>query len=447
MEIDWANTPGAYYAIAYWLGCWQVILNGPRKRTWKSTIIGMVILGVIITTLMTVTHGSSQWLFAPFMTMFFIIMWATVYLECKYDAKTSLYFTARAFIVGEFIGSLEWEIFYFVVRYLQGRHIFLVNIILLIVVDGLLFLGLNALEKRNRNVNKRLQITMRELCSAAVITLAIFSVSNISFVIRDSVVGVSYLQELFMIRTLVDLGGVAILYAYHVQLGELNTRFEVERLRDMLDMQYHNYEMLEQSIAAVNQKYHDLKYQIAVLKSESGSENSMAYLNQMEKEIKSYEAQNKTGNKVLDTILTGKTLYCQNNWIEITSVVDGKALDFMNAVDISTLFGNMLDNAIESVSKIEKKEKRLIHLAVAQQKNFLRIRMENCYEEKLRFEDGLPKTTKEDQRYHGFGLKSIQNTAKKYGGSVTIHAENGWFELRILIPLSDKIKSSNIESE
>ena len=35
MEIDWANTPGAYYAIAYWLGCWQVILNGPRKRTWK----------------------------------------------------------------------------------------------------------------------------------------------------------------------------------------------------------------------------------------------------------------------------------------------------------------------------------------------------------------------------------------------------------------------------
>ncbi len=435
MQIDWANTPGAYYAIAYWIGCWIVVLNGPRKLKWVQSAGVMTIFGLLLVTLMSVTHGAPPMLFVPFMILFFLIMWCTIYLVCIYDCKTSLYFTARAFIIGEFIASLEWEIFYYTLKLLHIEASYWINFLLIILVDGFLFLGMNYLEKKNHNVNKHLQITWQELFSASIITLAIFTVSNLTFVFRESGVENQYLTELFMIRTLVDLGGVAILYAYHTQLGELNMRYEMERLQAMLDMQYNNYEMLEKGIAMVNQKYHDLKYQIAVLKAETSGEKNLAYLDQMEREIKFFEAQNKTGNKVLDTILTGKMLQCQNNWIELTSVVDGEALDFMEEMDISTLFGNMLDNAIESVRKIEKKEKRLIHLAVAKQRGFLRIRVENCYEDSLEFENGLPTTTKKDRRYHGFGLKSIQNTVKKYGGSTTIHAENGWFELRILIPI------------
>lgn len=47
----------------------------------------------------------------------------------------------------------------------------------------------------------------------------------------------------------------------------------------------------------------------------------------MEQEIRSYEAQNKTGNEVLDTILTSKSLYCQQHGITLTCVADGAALD------------------------------------------------------------------------------------------------------------------------
>lgn len=439
MQIDWANTPGAYYAIAYWLGCWIVVLNGPRKRKWPRTIAGMTIFGTVLVTLMSITHGTSQYLFIPYMILFFMIMCTAIYCECVYDARTVLYFTARAFIAGEFIASLEWESFYYVLKFLNMESNFLINILMMVIVDGVLFLVLYHIEKKNRDVNENIRITWRELFSAAIITLAIFTVSNLSFLIGDPELNNRFLEELFIIRSLVDLGGVAILYAYHTQLGELNMRYEVEHLQAMLDMQHNNYEALEQGIALVNQKYHDLKYQIAVLKAEANGEKSLAYLNQMEQEIKSFEAQNKTGNKVLDTILTGKSLVCQKNWIELTSVADGAALDFMDEMDISTLFGNILDNAIESVSKIEKKERRLIHLAVTKQKGFLRIRVENCYENELTFENGLPITTKKDKHHHGFGLKSIQSTVKKYDGSTTIRAENGWFEVRILIPLK-KVK-------
>ena len=89
-------------------------------------------------------------------------------------------------------------------------------------------------------------------------------------------------------------------------------------------------------------------------------------------------------------------------------VADGAALDFMDVMDISNLFGNALDNAIEGTAKVADPERRLIHLSVARQKGFAAIRIENCYDGELQFENGLPVTTKADGRYHGFGVKSIR---------------------------------------
>ena len=101
---------------------------------------------------------------------------------------------------------------------------------------------------------------------------------------------------------------------------------------------------------------------------------------------------------------------------------------------MSVLFGNALDNAIESVEKLSAVEKRLIHVSVVKQKSFLRIRVENCYEGEIRFSSGLP-TTRKDARYHGYGMKSIQSIVEKYNGSMTVKAQDGWFELRILLPI------------
>jgi sensor histidine kinase regulating citrate/malate metabolism len=111
----------------------------------------------------------------------------------------------------------------------------------------------------------------------------------------------------------------------------------------------------------------------------------------------------------------------------------------MNTMDLSALFGNALDNAIESVSKIADPEKRLIHLSVARQRQFLRIRIENCYEGELLYENGDFLTTKADKQHHGFGLKSMKETVAKYNGSVAVEAQDGWFELRILFPLPESV--------
>ena len=184
----------------------------------------------------------------------------------------------------------------------------------------------------------------------------------------------------------------------------------------------------------VNRKYHDLKHQIQLLRSEITSGEKLRYLDEMEQEIRSYEAQNKTGNKTLDTLLTAKSLKCQDLGISLTCVADGAKLDFLKPTDLSILIGNALDNAIESVEKISDPDKRLIHVSVNRQKGFLRIRVENCYEGDIRFVAGLPSTRK-DARYHGYGMKSIRSVVEKYNGSMTVKAEDGWFELRLLFPV------------
>ena len=118
----------------------------------------------------------------------------------------------------------------------------------------------------------------------------------------------------------------------------------------------------------------------------------------------------------------------------MTSVIDGKLLDFMEVKDICNIFGNALDNAIESVLHISDKEKRLIHVTVSQLNNFVMIRIENYYENILKSDGENYLTTKSDTKSHGYGIKSIKYTADKYDGAVYINSDNNWFDLKIAIP-------------
>ena len=126
------------------------------------------------------------------------------------------------------------------------------------------------------------------------------------------------------------------------------------------------------------------------------------------------------------------------NHISMTSVVDGTLFEFMDVMDICSIFGNALDNAIECEKQIKDREKRLIHVSAFAQKNFLIIGFENYCEKDLVFDTELPATTKEDSQFHGYGLKSLRYTVRKYGGEVDIQVQDNWFTLKILIPMEMK---------
>lgn len=305
----------------------------------------------------------------------------------------------------------------------------------MVVIYAVLYILIYLIERYLKKDIEELQITRRELLVVYFVLIMVYCISNVSYVDVKSIFSAGTAMDVFIIRTLADLSGMAVLYAYHIQVKEIQMRFEKDTLRNIMDMQYKNYKLSKESIDIVNQKYHDLKHQINLLKSGADSEKAGEYLEQMEREIKIYETQNKTGNKVLDTILTSKSMHCQRHGIELKFMGEGQLLNFMEDMDISALFGNMLDNAIESVVKIKDRQKRLISLHVIQDKQFIRIRTENYCEENVQFQDGIPITTKKDKRFHGYGMKSMKKIVEKYGGSVMASKANNWFELKILIPM------------
>ena len=148
-----------------------------------------------------------------------------------------------------------------------------------------------------------------------------------------------------------------------------------------------------------------------------------------------YDSSVNTGNKALDTVLMEKKLYCEKYLIQLTCIADGEKLTFMQPADVYSLFGNALDNAIESVLKEEETEKRVISLSVSERMQLLTIRVENYLAEKPEILNGLPVTTKDDKKHHGFGMKSIQYIARKYGGEISVASEDHAFILNIIIPL------------
>ena len=427
------NTPGYYYAIAYALSVFVITGTNERKiGRWKLAAVSCVQFALLLF-FMTATDGVRKELFLPSMIVIVGLLLGYIYMCNDFSLREAGFYCVKAFINGEFAASMCWQIYYYLAyaRGIQGEFWKWAE---LIIAYAVIFTVLTLIELSLKKDLEELHITRRELLVVVIIATSVFAMSNLSYLDQNGLFSGSFVMDIFIIRTLVDLSGIAVLYAYHIQVKEIQIRFEKDALHNIMEMQYKNYQLSRENIDMVNQKYHDLKHQINLLKTQSYVGKSTRYLEQMEHEIKVYETQNKTGNQILDAVLTNKAMICQNKEIELKFIVDGEALSFMEDMDVSALFGNMLDNAIESAEKQQEKQKRLIWLYVTREKQFVRIRTENYCDEKISFKNGMPVTTKKDRRFHGYGMKSIKSTVEKYHGSVVAAQENNWFELKILLP-------------
>ena len=179
----------------------------------------------------------------------------------------------------------------------------------------------------------------------------------------------------------------------------------------------------------------DIAPQVAEIRAERDRAKQDAALARMESGIRQYEAENKTGNPVLDTLLTAKSMDCQQRGINMTSVADGSQLGFLSTRELCTLVGAPLDNAIESVLAEPDPEKRLLRVAIYNQSGCVMLRFENyCAQPVEMGADGLPV----HNAHGGYDLQGVQAAAQRHDGTMTLHWADGWFTLRILLPVPEK---------
>ena len=187
-------------------------------------------------------------------------------------------------------------------------------------------------------------------------------------------------------------------------------------------------------IDLINFKYHDLKNQLIGLAAEADPEKKSELIAGMQRELEKYRPEHKTGNKVLDTLIAGKTTRLRNSDIKFTCVADGTILSDIHVTDICSIFGNALDNAIEYEAQVEDPENRIIHMTLAARQGYIFIEVSNYIEAPIRMKGGMPQTTKQDKRLHGYGVKSIRYTAEKYNGSLTYTQHDHLLQMKVLIP-------------
>lgn len=129
-----------------------------------------------------------------------------------------------------------------------------------------------------------------------------------------------------------------------------------------------------------------------------------------------------TGNTILDIILTDKSSLAKGKKIEFDMKIDNVDLNFIEPIELTTIFGNLLDNSIEACDVLDENKK--IILNIKQIREMVSIQIKNTYDAVM-WENGNLVSVKGKNR--GIGLKNVMRCVEKYDGSINFKEQNGYF--------------------
>lgn len=180
---------------------------------------------------------------------------------------------------------------------------------------------------------------------------------------------------------------------------------------------------------------HDVKHYLstaAELISDGEPEKAKSYIeNVINEKINPAVVGVNTGSAVIDAVINRRLAICAEKRIEVKCLIDTQFVSD-NDIDVSILLSNLLDNAIKGCENSEDPE---IELIIRNKKSLTYITVKNSISGSVLKNNPDLKTSKPDKTVHGFGIKSINNIAKKYDGSADFNEENGKFLAEVWLNL------------
>lgn len=236
------------------------------------------------------------------------------------------------------------------------------------------------------------------------------------------------------------------LLVFYVQrniLFEKRVVGELEVVTELLSQANRQYAMRKEEIDLINMKCHDIKHMLGSRHGVGGLDDE-AY-KEMNEIVSVYDASVKTGNDVIDLILTDKSLICRSRNIRVSCMADCSNMGFISNGDLYALFGNIMDNATEAAGEVDDENKRCIAVNIREAGGWISITEENYFSGPLTLdENGLPVTRKRDASRHGFGLKSVRHIAEKYGGNVSVETEGDIFRISVLLSEHKPVRDNKV---
>ena len=178
--------------------------------------------------------------------------------------------------------------------------------------------------------------------------------------------------------------------------------------------------------------YHNHMQTIKVYLANRQLEETLQYLDHLEEDLDSIDIAIRTGNVSVDAILSSKVSVALKKEIAVDCTAKVPKQLKVSDVDLCTVIGNLLDNAIESCEKIQK-EQRFLRIYIGIFKKQLYISVTNATSVKHR--RLLSELVRDKKGNHGFGLRRIDRVAAKYDGFVNRKNEPGVFATEVMLPL------------
>lgn len=236
-------------------------------------------------------------------------------------------------------------------------------------------------------------------------------------------------DSVFMVLMAFMLIMLYLFYKITVKLYEENINAkEADRLRNQLDSntQYlNNVKMMDKQIRMIK---HDMNNQLQVvadLIKNHEYDKADELLKKIGVNLNKTQDYINTNNSVLNTIINNKIDMARSQKIEFTVCIH-KSVKKMDDVDICSVVGNVLDNAIEAELK-ETEDKREVELYIFWDGQDCVLRVKNYISKAVLCNNPELNTSKTDKKYHGLGTSIIKDTVEKYNGTVDMYEENDMF--------------------
>lgn len=216
--------------------------------------------------------------------------------------------------------------------------------------------------------------------------------------------------------------------------NEYKSKFELNLSKKQNEMQLLHYQEVNSKYKESRKAVHDIKKHLSVITALQGTDTDRAqkYGNLIEKEVDNLFFNFNCRNEILSIVMGQKIISAEAENIKVHTEIEDLLLDFIVDIDITAIFANLWDNAIEACRKVNIDD-RYIKVSMSKINRFLIINMENSYDGNLKERKSKLLSTKSN--HDGVGINIVKSTVEKYNGIFSIKHTDNTFKAEITIPI------------
>ena len=258
-------------------------------------------------------------------------------------------------------------------------------------------------------------------------TVSAVTLTNINWrITKDTMLSVTVLPFAF-------ISSLSLLFTVTV-LAKNEKALQENKLYEMRNIYYKN---LEQEQLQVRRLRHDMANHMTAIDGlikEGKFDRAKEYIASLKNSPGMLSMRRWCEDDVINSLLAGKSAVIESNNITYDFKVSLPDSLPIEGLDICSLIGNALDNAIEAILKLSKEERQISLSLIVQRGMFILNSVNNTLAIQST-KNGRFLTSKADKAMHGFGLDNMRFVVDKYGGTMEIQTENNKFDLLVTLPV------------